>query len=284
MYMEFNISLHKNFTFMQTLTPRKVCKCTKKCGLLTTFNYAKFEWNDYVVGHHVWGGIEYKKCGKKINYELYKRDIDKKVGYCFNCNKETNFNKQQRRYNKYCSYKCQMNHNHPFKGKVRYDMIGNNYAKGLIGSMTGKHSWRYGKTKNTDIRIKNIALNQSGKNSYFYGKSPSHGKGQWYILKTGKKIWLRSSWELKVINHFEQNNIEFEYENYTFPIIYEYKNIQHEGTYTPDFYLSKENKYIEVKGWWRDDAKVKFETFKQTYSGINIKVWNYNKLKELGVL
>jgi len=45
-----------------------------------------------------------------------------------------------------------------------------------------------------------------------------------------------------------------------------------EGTYTPNFYLINGNKYIEIKGWWRDDAKIKYESFIKQYSHIMMEL------------
>jgi len=44
--------------------------------------------------------------------------------------------------------------------------------------------------------------------------------------------------------------------------------------------LIKDNKYLEIKGYWREDAKLKFNIFKSIYSNINIEIWDKEKLKK----
>ena len=42
--------------------------------------------------------------------------------------------------------------------------------------------------------------------------------------------------------------------------------------------------YIEVKGYWRDDAKQKFKQFKEKYPDKDIKVLMKPDLENLGIL
>jgi predicted nuclease of restriction endonuclease-like RecB superfamily len=50
--------------------------------------------------------------------------------------------------------------------------------------------------------------------------------------------------------------------------------------YIPDFYLLESDTYIEIKGYWRKDALVKFNLFKNKYSSIKIKVLMKKHLKK----
>lgn len=118
-----------------------------------------------------------------------------------------------------------------------------------------------------------------GKRSNFYGQKPKHGRGAWYSCKDGSKIWLRSSWEIKYAKYLDNLNIEWLYEIKTFPITYDNK----EGTYTPDFFLIKENKFIEIKGWWRDDAFIKYTSFRKQYPSLIVELYEKSQLIELGI-
>ena len=109
-----------------------------------------------------------------------------------------------------------------------------------------------------------------GKNNPMFGRI-THGKGSYY-----KKIWMRSSYEIAFVKWLDRKGIRWQYEPKTFDL--------GEMTYTPDFYLPEFNLYIEVKGYWRDDAKLKFEKFKQRYCGIRIKIVNKEELKENNIL
>lgn len=68
-----------------------------------------------------------------------------------------------------------------------------------------------------------------------------------------------------------------------FPIVYKYKDIIKEGTYRPDFFLVESTMFWKVKGWWRDDAKIKFEAFIEQYPKINIRLMMLKELQNEGI-
>lgn len=122
-------------------------------------------------------------------------------------------------------------------------------------------------------KISNYAKTRIGKLNPMYGKKAAHGKGYWHETWNNQKVFLRSSWELGFAKYLDSKQILYEVESKRFPIIYSYKGEQKSGTYCPDFYLPDRNKYYEVKGWWRDDAKIKFDAFNDQYPEvINILV------------
>ena len=97
---------------------------------------------------------------------------------------------------------------------------------------------------------------------------------------------MRSSWEIKIAKHLDESNLSWEYEPYAFPITFIYNSIQKHGTYRPDFKVVNKSgiiEYWEVKGWWRDDAKVKYEAFLQQHNPI-IKLIQKAEMIELGLL
>lgn len=118
-----------------------------------------------------------------------------------------------------------------------------------------------------------------GKNNPRFGKSPNHGKGSYY-----KNNYMRSTWEIAYAKYLDNNNIKWQYEPKPFKITYNYKGIEKEGTYTPDFYLPGTNEYIEIKGWWRDDAQTKFNAFKSQYPTTKLILLMEKELKLLKVL
>lgn len=119
--------------------------------------------------------------------------------------------------------------------------------------------------KNSEYREK-----MTGRNSSAYGKI-RHGKGAYY-----KNIWMRSSYEVLFAQFLDLSGIKYKYESKTFDL--------GNSTYTPDFYIPEWNLYIEVKGWWRDDAKKKFKAFKKLYKNVKIKIIDCKKLKNWGIL
>lgn len=90
-----------------------------------------------------------------------------------------------------------------------------------------------------------------------------------------KNVCMRSSWEIKYAKYLDSKNIVWEYESKTFNL----RNM----SYTPDFYLPQTNEFIEIKGWWRGNSKLRFDTFKKLYKDIKIKVLMKKDLKKLNI-
>ncbi len=91
-----------------------------------------------------------------------------------------------------------------------------------------------------------------------------------------KTIRLRSNYELFYAKYLDKQGIKWFYEPKTFDL--------GNTTYTPDFYLPESDTYVEIKGWFRNDAKKKFKLFKKLYSKIKILIVDKNKLKSLKLL
>jgi len=122
------------------------------------------------------------------------------------------------------------------------------WNRGENSSMTGKIVTQIIRDK---ISKSSKGINKGRKNGMF-GKPTPHGKRIKY-----KSTLFRSSYELIYAKYLDKQGIKWEYEPKTFDL--------GNCTYTPDFYLSESDTYIEVKGWWRDDAKKKFNSFKKHY-------------------
>ncbi len=124
----------------------------------------------------------------------------------------------------------------------------------------------------------------TGKNNPMYGKPSPHGKGEWFTKEDGTKVWMRSSWEIKFAKYLNKHKIGWLYEFKVFPITYLYEGKMKEGNYLPDFYLPIFDKYVEVKGYWRDKSKFKFEAFKEQYPNEKIQLVMKEEMKELGLI
>lgn len=70
-----------------------------------------------------------------------------------------------------------------------------------------------------------------------------------------RRIFFRSSWEVVVAEYFDRLGFTWKYEPKIFKTPF--------GFYTPDFWVDELGCYVEVKGFWRDDAKAKFEWFEK---------------------
>jgi len=116
--------------------------------------------------------------------------------------------------------------------------------------------------------------------------SPGYGKKYKHLkhIKYNHSV-MRSGYEVKYAKYLRKNHITWRYEPNYFPLVYEigFGKIK-ETTYTPDFYLPETDEYIEIKGWWRDDAEEKFANFQQQYPNIKITVLMKPELQKLGVL
>jgi len=99
-----------------------------------------------------------------------------------------------------------------------------------------------------------------------------------YTLKhwfSNEEIICIASYEKKVVEHFNINHIDYNWQSQTFLM-------PNGKTYRPDCYLPDEDKWIEIKGYFRDDAKEKWNWFHKEYP--NSELWDENKLKELKIL
>jgi len=161
--------------------------------------------------------------------------------------------------------------------------IKNLWKMRVFSSRKGVHNsnFRHGKTYNNHcIDCKKLLNNyrskrcpscaHKGKLSSLFGKI-THGKGSYY-----KNIWMRSGYEVAYAKWLDKQDIKWCYESKTFDL--------GNTTYTPDFYLPETNTYIEIKGWWRDDAKKKFKLFKKQYPRIKIVVLNKAELTKKEII
>lgn len=126
-------------------------------------------------------------------------------------------------------------------------------------------------TKSWKKKIKESCkgINKGNKNGMFGIPTP-HPKGGKY-----KDIGMRSSYEIAYAKYLDKNNIKWKYESKRFDL--------GELTYTPDFYLPKSDKYVEIKGWWRKKDKKRFKLFKSKFKDISIKVLMKNDLQKIGI-
>jgi len=146
------------------------------------------------------------------------------------------------------------------------------------GKTAGEKNPMYGK-KHTPEELALMSKNRkgkcTGKDCSLYGKV-THAKGQWFELPDGGRIWLRSSYEVRVVTALLQTDIDWEYE-LTFPIELDGKQM----TYHPDFYFPEEDLFWEVKGYWYELGKRKFIRFTEQYPDKKIKVVEEDDIKQL---
>jgi predicted DNA-binding protein YlxM (UPF0122 family) len=117
---------------------------------------------------------------------------------------------------------------------------------------------------------------RSGADNPNFGKDAAHGKGQWVELH-GKKVFMRSTWEILVKDYLLENGYNFKYEEVRFNL--------GDATYSPDFFLyDDENNLIgiiEVKGWLHDRHARKALLFQTLYPDIPYYIWDKEIVKEI---
>ena len=92
-----------------------------------------------------------------------------------------------------------------------------------------------------------------------------------HITWNGKKVLLRSSYELEYALKLDSQKVNYEVEG--LKIKYWNTKLQKYCTAIPDFYLTETNTIIEVKGQYffdRQEIKDKFKTYKE--KGFNCKL------------
>ena len=105
-------------------------------------------------------------------------------------------------------------------------------------------------------------------------ESNSRGIQGYYKTKSGKYIWLRSTWEYIFIKWLETNNHEFIYEPESFKLL-------NGETYRPDLRVKSKGKfyYIEIKCKPYSDRLYKVDMFKQEYGENVIVIDNIDKFR-----
>lgn len=142
-------------------------------------------------------------------------------------------------------------HYHTLEEKAKISVSSKNWWKQVDLSTLEKRKLKQRKTK-----IENGTLNPMKNQSNPYSRT-----------KSGKRedlnnTYFRSSWEANIARYYNYLGIKWEYEPKTFI----FQNITRGSvSYTPDFYLPDEDKWIEVKGWMDSKSKTKLKRFEKQY-------------------
>ncbi|MDP3065793.1 MAG: hypothetical protein Q8N08_03560, partial [Methanobacteriaceae archaeon] len=121
------------------------------------------------------------------------------------------------------------------------------------------------------------------------------GYGAWYYTPLQGYKWLKSSFEIAFAEYLDQHNILWYYECKTFPMKIIVDDIEKQTSYTPDFYLPETNEFIDTKGWFKLESKLKVSKFHEMFSvylkilfeqdlinlGINLKYYTNNKKSKI---
>jgi len=101
-----------------------------------------------------------------------------------------------------------------------------------------------------------------------------------YHWKTNEELVCIGSYEVKAIDYLNKHQIDYQWQPqvFTTPI----KTPKNKfSTYRPDLYIPSRYLWIEIKGYFRDDAEDKWNWFSKNY---NAELWDTKRLKELRIL
>lgn len=108
-----------------------------------------------------------------------------------------------------------------------------------------------------------------------YGKSPGHRETKrfYFDIPNQGRVCLRSSWELVVATYLVSKQVDFRYE---------YKRFTLDAkTFLPDFYLVKEDKFIEVKGFADSRFKQKMIEMPIFYPEVKVEVFTGKEIRAI---
>lgn len=152
------------------------------------------------------------------------------------------------------------------------------------GHRKGKPTWNKGLSKETDQRVANNALAVSMSTKGKPGRPHTEeskrkisqklsinnkgGRSKWYDV-AGQKV--QGTWEKNVALKFEELGIKWK-KLKTNKDTLEYVMDNKIRCYTPDFYLSTYNVYLEIKGHWWGRDKEKMDIVLKTHTDKNIVI------------
>lgn len=153
-------------------------------------------------------------------------------------------------------------------GKTYNEMYGEGRAREII-TVISKNSKKLIHTESSKDKISKSMM--GNRNANHRGDRQSFYKG----------IRMDSRWEVRVAEYLDSNNYNWRYsfERYLLST----------GQYLyPDFFIYDNVgnllKIIEVKGYFRERNKIKFELFLLEYPDLIVELWNKDKLKELNLI
>lgn len=131
------------------------------------------------------------------------------------------------------------------------------------------------------FKSKGRTLSNTAKNKISKTVREKIKKGQWHNSFSKSRTHeyrgekFHGTWELRYAKYLDENNIKWRRPKEKFQYIFENKN----RYYTPDFYLTEENIYIEIKGYETDKDVAKWKNFP-----LGLKILNGEDLHKLGIL
>ena len=120
---------------------------------------------------------------------------------------------------------------------------------------------------------------QKGIHGHRFGKTPPAGSGKahWFLYEGVK---YQGSWEFKLGLWLKNNGISFLCHKGVKSFSYTLNNTV--KTYCPDFYIPREDYYIDVKGYFSDSDRMKMDEVRKTYPHARFEIYDKKRLSEIG--
>lgn len=229
--------------------------------------------NKYVKFHHLRGRTLSEKHKEKISKSLEGNQRAKGFKHTEETRRKVSVaGKGKKRSEETCAKLSEIAKNRKYSDKTRKKL--SEVAKTRTYSKETRQKLReisLGRVKGPETLLKLSIANK--------GQVPSpkcgRGKRSFYNSPYQGKVCFRSSYEKKYAEFLDINNVDWLYEPKTFDL--------GETTYLPDFYLIREKKFIEVKGWMSKLAQDKIDLFKEIYHREKLDILFKEDLIEMGV-
>jgi len=141
-------------------------------------------------------------------------------------------------------------------------------------------AWNKGETKETHPGM--LSISKQLKAAYASGEKEIQSRRDWMKWYKGPngRIQMRSGYELAFALWCDRNKIKWQYEPDRFPVTVGHVH----GTYTPDFYLTDSNCYIEVKGQLTKQDMKKYAAFNKQHPEVKWVLMMGEGLRAVGAL
>lgn len=156
-----------------------------------------------------------------------------------------------------------------------------------------KVPWNKGLTKETSETVRRQADSQRGKPGTCFGHSEETKRKISESMKGNRNanhrgdrqtyyngIRMDSKWEYGVAKYLDDNHVEWKYSEKGY-------RLSDGRYYYPDFFIYENGifqKLIEVKGYFREENKAKFEMFLKEYPEVQIDLWMSDELKKRNII
>lgn len=247
---------------LKHLKQRKYCslECLKKDYSIKNKTWSSKEEKILIEGYK--NKIDIKEIAKKLNKT--PSSIKAKAHDLGIANKDKYYTEEQINFIKDNSSKLTYKELSNVLGKDEANICRKMKELGIEKVKMNSKAWE----KMTPSKIKERTLKQRETKIINGTLNPMvNQKNPYSRTKGGKRkdlnnIYFRSAWEANIARYYNFVGIEWQFEPKTFI----FHNITRGSvSYTPDFYLPKEDKWIEVKGWMDGKSKTKLKRFKQQY-------------------